>query len=72
MAAARFPWDSLKAESLRIVCRDLGGPPGRRDEMITFLRAVEEQGRVYINARLFSDIISTSYPYSGRCLAGVC
>lgn len=44
MATAPFPWDSLKAESLRFVCRDLGRLPGRRDEMITFLKAVEEQG----------------------------
>lgn len=49
MATAKFPWDLLKAESLRALCRDLGGLQGRRDEMITFLKAVEEQGRVYIH-----------------------
>jgi hypothetical protein len=49
MATAPFPWELLKAESLRTVCRDLGGLPGRRDEMITFLKNVEEQGRVYID-----------------------
>ncbi|EGN97410.1 hypothetical protein SERLA73DRAFT_75097 [Serpula lacrymans var. lacrymans S7.3] len=49
-----FPWDSLKAESLRAVCRDIVGASvggthvnvgGKRGEMIAFLKVVEELGR---------------------------
>lgn len=59
MATARFPWDQVKAESLRILCRDLGGPAGRRDEMVTFLQTTEEQGGVCIYHCFSPVILST-------------
>lgn len=33
-----LPLDKLKAETLRLICRDLGVPPGTKVEMITALR----------------------------------
>ncbi|KAF8063410.1 hypothetical protein FPV67DRAFT_1506425 [Lyophyllum atratum] len=40
-----FPWDSLKAETLRSLCRDLGmSRPSTRGAMIGFLTQVKEQG----------------------------
>ncbi|PPQ75947.1 hypothetical protein CVT26_005850 [Gymnopilus dilepis] len=53
MANSLFPWDLLKAECLRLVCTQLvqaseegGSYQGafRRDDMIDFLRDVEERG----------------------------
>ncbi|KZT20038.1 hypothetical protein NEOLEDRAFT_1141238 [Neolentinus lepideus HHB14362 ss-1] len=43
---SELPWDKLKAETLRSLCRDLDLPPrlGRRDEMIKALIAVGEEG----------------------------
>jgi len=42
-----FPWDHLKAETLRLNCRDLGFKGLRRDSMIQFLATVEQDGREY-------------------------
>ncbi|KAF5375916.1 hypothetical protein D9615_008214 [Tricholomella constricta] len=41
-----FPWDSLKAGTLRTLCRDLGFPKimATKDVMIRFLTKVEQQG----------------------------
>lgn len=45
-----FPWDILKAETLRILCRDLGFSQAiRKDIMISFLTTVEESGRAFNN-----------------------
>ncbi|KAF9466809.1 hypothetical protein BDZ94DRAFT_140133 [Collybia nuda] len=44
MGSATFPWDQLKAESLRSVCRDVGIQGRTRDVMINFLKSVEMHG----------------------------
>ncbi|THH13159.1 hypothetical protein EW146_g7030 [Bondarzewia mesenterica] len=43
---SKIPWDMLKADTLRLVCRDLGATPGKRkrDDMIDFLKKVETHG----------------------------
>lgn len=44
-----FTWQSLKAETLRAVCRDLGAGPAikrKRDDMISFLKDVDNLGCV--------------------------
>lgn len=47
--AGGIPWDQLKADTLRLVCRDLGATPGKRkrDDMIGFLNKVEKRGREF-------------------------
>jgi hypothetical protein len=42
-----IPWDKLKADTLRAICRDFGANPGKRkrEGMLEFLRAVESTGR---------------------------
>lgn len=46
-ATSKIPWDKLKADTLRAICRDLGANPGKRkrEGMLEFLRAVETTGR---------------------------
>jgi len=46
-AAPKIPWDKLKADTLRAICRDFGANPGKRkrEGMLEFLRAVETTGR---------------------------
>lgn len=44
MGSATFPWEKLKAESLRTVCRDVGHIGRTRDAMIGFLKTVETLG----------------------------
>ncbi|OCH85382.1 hypothetical protein OBBRIDRAFT_798226 [Obba rivulosa] len=42
---SQMPWESLKAETMRAIHRDLGLPyQGRRDEMIERLREIEVNG----------------------------
>ncbi|EPQ53306.1 hypothetical protein GLOTRDRAFT_122482 [Gloeophyllum trabeum ATCC 11539] len=43
---SQFPWDKLRAETLRTLCKELGFPAklSRRDEMIKALAAVQEHG----------------------------
>jgi len=44
---AHFPWDSLKAETLRSICKDLGtslGPKRKREDMITLIKEFETRG----------------------------
>ncbi|KAN0118828.1 hypothetical protein V8E52_004600 [Russula decolorans] len=45
-ATSKIPWDKLKADTLRAICRDLGANPGKRkrEGMLEFLRAVETTG----------------------------
>lgn len=45
--SSKIPWDKLKADTLRAICRDLGANPGKRkrEGMLEFLRAVETTGR---------------------------
>jgi hypothetical protein len=42
-ATSKIPWDKLKADTLRAICRDFGANPGKRkrEGMLEFLRAVE-------------------------------
>lgn len=49
----KFPWELLKAECLRVVCVQLveassegqnSFKPGRKEDMVAFLREVHEQG----------------------------
>ncbi|KAF8258503.1 hypothetical protein EI94DRAFT_1754515 [Lactarius quietus] len=42
----KIPWDKLKADTLRAICRDFGSNPGKRkrEGMLEFLRAVETTG----------------------------
>jgi hypothetical protein len=35
--AAQFPWDKLKAETLKSISRDLGLPPTTKDMMVSAL-----------------------------------
>jgi hypothetical protein len=46
-AQSKIPWDKLKADTLRAICRDFGANPGKRkrEGMLEFLRAVETTGR---------------------------
>ena len=42
-----FPWDAFKAETLRLMCKDLGAGAGvkrTRGDMISFLKGVETRG----------------------------
>jgi hypothetical protein len=41
--ATSFPWDKLKAETLRSICGDLGLPKSQKDEMVTALRSATVQ-----------------------------
>ena len=42
-----FPWDTVKAETLRSIARDIGiSPTHKRDEMIHLFRMVAEDGRM--------------------------
>ncbi|KAH9984913.1 hypothetical protein BJV77DRAFT_965820 [Russula vinacea] len=43
VATSKIPWDKLKADTLRAICRDFGANPGKRkrEGMLEFLRAVE-------------------------------
>jgi len=45
-AQSKIPWDKLKADTLRAICRDFGANPGKRkrEGMLEFLRAVETTG----------------------------
>jgi len=45
-ATSKIPWDKLKADTLRAICRDFGANPGKRkrEGMLEFLRAVETTG----------------------------
>jgi hypothetical protein len=46
-----FPWDSLKAETMRTVAKDLGLSANmcrKRDEMVAFFQQVTSNGRAYI------------------------
>lgn len=45
-ASPKIPWDKLKADTLRAICRDFGANPGKRkrEGMLEFLRAVETTG----------------------------
>jgi hypothetical protein len=55
--SSKIPWDKLKADTLRAICRDLGANPGKRkrEGMLEFLRAVETTGRASrLLALLFS------------------
>ncbi|KAI0300674.1 hypothetical protein B0F90DRAFT_1917640 [Multifurca ochricompacta] len=44
--SSKIPWDRLKADTLRAICRDFGANPGKRkrEGMLEFLRAVETTG----------------------------
>jgi len=42
---SKLPWETVKAESLRSICTDLGRRMSTRAEMIDFLKAVEDEGR---------------------------
>ena len=53
MTSDKFPWELLKAECLRLVCAQVveassegQNPfkPGRKEEMVAFLRDVHERG----------------------------
>ena len=44
---APFPWESLKAETLRSICKDIGislGTKRKREDMIASLKEVETRG----------------------------
>ncbi|KAJ7499452.1 hypothetical protein FB451DRAFT_1549077 [Mycena latifolia] len=46
MATTSFPWDDLKAETLRSICKDLGAGTDtkrNRENMITFLKDIEQR-----------------------------
>ncbi|KAH9961766.1 hypothetical protein BC827DRAFT_1201724 [Russula dissimulans] len=46
-ATSRVPWEKLKTDTLRSICRDFGANPGehdRREGMLEFLREVETAG----------------------------
>jgi len=45
-SSSKIPWDKLKADTLRAICRDFGANPGKRkrEGMLEFLRAVETTG----------------------------
>ncbi|TFK51570.1 hypothetical protein OE88DRAFT_1659673 [Heliocybe sulcata] len=51
---SEFPWDTLKAETLRSLCRDLNLPPrlGRRAEMIKALSAIADEGLEVVLERI--------------------
>ena len=44
---SKIPWDKLKVDTLRAICRDFGANPGKRkrEGMLEFLRAVETADR---------------------------
>jgi hypothetical protein len=45
-----FPWDTLKAETLRSMCKDLGAGPvvkRNKENMVSFLEDIEKRGRMY-------------------------
>ncbi|GBE85621.1 hypothetical protein BKA93DRAFT_755003 [Sparassis latifolia] len=43
--SSQMPWDVLRAETVRSICRDIGlHATGRREEMITYLKEVERDG----------------------------
>ncbi|KAK0200330.1 hypothetical protein DFS33DRAFT_144265 [Desarmillaria ectypa] len=43
--SAKFPWDSLKAETLRAICRDIGiGYVGKRETILSHLQLIHELG----------------------------
>lgn len=45
MAVSEFPWDMLKAETLRSISRDIGiGHFTTREAMLANMHLVEEQG----------------------------
>ncbi|KIM72833.1 hypothetical protein PILCRDRAFT_736748 [Piloderma croceum F 1598] len=42
-----FPWDKLKAETLRTMCKDLGAGPAikrTKEDMVQFLKNIENRG----------------------------
>jgi len=43
---SKFPWDEIKANTLRVLCREIGMPTVyTRQDMISLFRIAEEQGR---------------------------
>lgn len=46
MMSSQMPWESLKAETVRAIFRDLGLSKyvGKRDDMIQHLQEVEQDG----------------------------
>lgn len=44
--SSKFPWDTLKAETLRAICRDIGiGFVGKRETVLSHLQLIHEIGR---------------------------
>jgi hypothetical protein len=44
-----FPWDTVKAETLRSMCKDLGAGPAvkrNREDMVLFLEDIMKRGRM--------------------------
>ena len=71
-----FPWHSLKAETLRTICKELGASSitkGKRDDMVLFLRDVETLGRMcFLSPDLFwsRTIFPVSSALQGNDAAG--
>ena len=61
-----FPWDVLKAETLRATCKELGASPAtrRKRDMILFLKDVETLGRTCSLSTRFIYQILKSYNIS--------
>jgi hypothetical protein len=60
-ASSKIPWDKLKADTLRAICRDFGANPGKRkrEGMLELLRAVETTGR--------ASCLRPSHPPAALC-----
>lgn len=41
-----FPWDKIKGDTLRVVCRELGFThyPSRREDVIQMIQDIESKG----------------------------
>ncbi|KAJ6567405.1 hypothetical protein DFH09DRAFT_1156882 [Mycena vulgaris] len=57
-----FPWENLKAETLRSVCKDLGVASGvkrNRESMITFVKDLEQGGSATVDGESSSEMLET-------------
>jgi hypothetical protein len=49
--SSKFPWETLKAETLRSICKDLAFPGGiarKREDMVDALKSIEKMGRKHV------------------------
>ncbi|KAJ6567404.1 hypothetical protein DFH09DRAFT_1471684 [Mycena vulgaris] len=62
VSMSTFPWENVKAETLRSVCKDLGAASGvkrNRERMITFLKDLEQGGSATVDGESSSEMLET-------------